>query len=238
MMLNNVCKIQVPCLQFLYHHTELIYSGWSTALSEGLQTSSFINCVPSSTYAFHLPGMHLIHCETITLQRSAELHTIAWERFGFKLHILPGSFSEDKLNITLGVSLSGNFDFPLNTTLVSAVYYIESSSKLLQPVTLEIEHCVLTEDEENLRALSFASAAIHPGYPQYKFHSVSEGIFSNTNTWGSVQVSSFSLVSIILSRKSAPIGYSAQIYQMKASGDMFNIHLVVTRHLNSYKQVS
>ena len=176
-----------------------------------------------------------------TLQHSSELQTIAWNRFGFKLHIPPDAISGHNLNISVGVSLSGNFKFPLNTTLVSAVYYINASSKLLQPVTIEMEHCLLLKSVNDIHALSFYVAEVYPGLPHYTFQQVRGGIFSSTNSWGSIFVSSFSLFSIswisdIFS--TAPIGYSAQIYQKKASGVMFNVRLVVTRHLSSCKEVS
>ena len=190
-------------------------------------------------YRFHLPGVHFIHSETFTLQHSTELQTIGWEKFGFKLHVPSDAFSENYLNITIGVSLSGNFKFPTKTTSVSAVYYVAMSSELLQPVTMEMEHCVIAKDEEHLRVLNFATAAIRPGYSIYNFDVINGGVFSTSNSWGSIQVSSFSL-NTITSNNTDSIGYSAQIVYRKkaASSIMFCVRLVVTRHLSSCKEVS
>ena len=225
------------------HDNEIFHAevfGWFIAHHEapGLPSDTLAN---SLSYKFHLPGVHFIHSETFALKHSTELQTVDWERFGFKLHIPPGTFSEHYLNITIGVSLSGNFKFPTDTTLVSAVYYIEMTSKLLQPVTMEIEHCVIAKEEEHLQALSFATAAIHPGYPLHNFDAISGGIFSTSNSWGSIQVSSFSEYSIISNRTDL-LGYSAQVvYQQKASNVYsyrFQVRLVVTRHLSVCKEVS
>ena len=183
--------------------------------------------------------MQFIGFESFTLQRNAELQTVTWNRFGFKLHVPPGAFHDQTLNITIGVSLSGNFKFPANSTLVSAVYYVETSSKLFQPVTIEMEHCLMLKDEDDVRELSFVVAEVHPGFPHYTFQVARWGVFSPANSWGSIQVSSFSLFSIISwitdLFKMPPVGYSAQIYQMKVSEIVFNVHLVVTRHLSSCK---
>ena len=219
-------------------------SGWSLShptASEGLHGH---NLVPPTTHEFHLPGMQLIGFETFTLQHSTEPQTIAWSRFGFKLHIPPDAISGHSLNIGVGVSLSGNFKFPSNTTLVSAVYYINASSKLLRPVTVEMEHCLLLRNDDDVHAVSFYVAEIHPGLPHYTFQPLRGGIFSSTNSWGSIQVSSFSLFSIswiidlFTDRTTPNITYSAQIYHRKASGIMFNVRLVVTRHLSPCKEVS
>ena len=183
-----------------------------------------------------------MHSETFILKHSTELQTVDWEKFGFKLHIPSDAFSDSEqyLNITIGISLSGNFKFLTNTTLVSAVYYVEMSPELLQPVTMEIEHCVITKEEEHFQALSFVTAAIQPGYLLYNFNALSGGVFSTSNSWGSIQVSSFSL-NALTSNSTDSLRYSAQVvYQQKliASRVIFKVRLVVARHLSSCKEVS
>ena len=195
-----------------------------------------------TTQEFHLPGIQLIGYESFTLQHSSEVQTITWSKFGFKLHIPPDAILGSHLNVSVGVSLSGNFKFPSNTTLVSAVYYIDASSKLLRPVTIEMEHCLLLRSGDDIHAVSFYVAEIYPGLPHYTFQPLRGGIFSSTNSWGSIQVASFSLFSISwitdLFRTAPNITYSAQIYHRKSSNIMFNVRLVVTRHLSPCKEVS
>ena len=185
----------------------------------------------------------MIHIESFTLKRSSKLQTIEWNRFGIKLHVPPDAFSESNYNnITVGVSLSGNFKFPTNTSLVSAVYYIESSSKLYQPITVEVEHCWISSDKNYSKQLSFLAAEMHPTYLlPHTFQTVPGGIFSSTSQWGSIQVSSFSSwLYAIMSLVSGDynINYSAQIYWKKTSKALFYVRLVVTRHLSSCKEVS
>lgn len=223
-------------------YAELFHSDWSFARHEDLPSESLVANSVSSR--FHLPGMHFIHSETFTLHHSSKVQTVDWERFGFKLHVPPEAFSEQYVNVTIGVSLSGNFKLPTNSTLVSAVYYVETSTKLLQPVTMEMEHCIIARSQENLQSLYFATATTLSDHPHYKFDILSGGIFSVSNSWGSIRVTSFSLNSIIsrftgfLGIAPPIIGYSAQIYQKKESAAIFNIRLVVTRHLSSCEEVS
>lgn len=233
-MRANIIIIPYACIGFYF-------PAWSTqypTTSGGHQGHAV---VPPVMPKFHLPGMQLLSIETYSLHDNTQPHTIAWNKFGFKLYIPPGAFHEKTLNITVGVTLSGNFKFPANSTLVSAVYYVEASSKLFRPVTIEMEHCLMSKDEDDFRELSFLVAEVHPGFPHYTFQAVRWGIFSPASSWGSIQVSSFSLFSIISwitdLFKTPPIGYSAQIYQMKVSQIVFNVRLVVTRHLSSCKEV-
>ena len=186
--------------------------------------------------------MQLIGFETFALQRSTELQTIAWNKFGFKLHVPPEAISGHSLNFSIGVSLAGNFRFPRNTTLVSAVYYIHTSTKLLRPVTIEMEHCVLLRNDDTIQSLSFYVAEIYPGLPHYTFQSLRGGVFSSSNLWGSIQVSSFSLFSIVSYItswfKTIPISYTAHVYQKKSCSKKFNVRIFVTRHLSTCEEVS
>ena len=217
----------------------MFYADPGRLIYEGPSLSSH-TLADSLPYRFDLPGVHFIHSETFTLKHSTEVQTVDWERFGFKLHIPSGAVSEHHLNITIGVSLSGNFKFPTNTTLVSAVYYVEISSKLLRQVTMEIEYGVIAKEEEHLQALSFAKAAIHPGYPLYNFDAISGGIFSTSNSWGSIQLSSFSQIAVTKKSNSpGALAYSAKVvYQQEEShaySYMFQVRLVVCRRLSAYK---
>ena len=52
----------------------------------------------------------------------------------------------------------GQFEFPENTVLVSGVYAISTTRKLLVPATIEVEHCVRLKSTEQCNRLCFVRA--------------------------------------------------------------------------------
>ena len=56
----------------------------------------------------------------------------------------------------------GQFEFPENTQLVSGVYAIYMPCKLLQPVTIEVEHCVcLKTMHRAMQSSQFCESLLH-----------------------------------------------------------------------------
>ena len=91
---------------------------------------------------------------------STEGGLFQWKGYGVKLNVpkdsLPPGMEECKINIRM--SLSGQFQLPEGTDLLSPVFWISATCKFTKPVTLEIQHCAFTEDEAVLSNLSFVSA--------------------------------------------------------------------------------
>ena len=75
-----------------------------------------------------------------------EAQTFNWKAYGLKLHIPPGSLPADleECRLLIKVGISGQFELPENTSLVSAIYWVdnEPQCKFSQPLTMEIQHCM------------------------------------------------------------------------------------------------
>ena len=97
--------------------------------------------------------------------------TFEWNGYGLKFHVpegsLPVGMGECRVNIRL--SLSGQFQLPEDTYLLSPVFWISAPCKSIKPVTLEIQHYALREDETVLSDLSFVSAKDSQKDLPYKF---------------------------------------------------------------------
>ena len=94
--------------------------------------------------------------------------------------------------------VGGEFKFPENTVLVSAVYSVSVSKPLLNSLTLEIQHCVDLRGQPGLsQYLKFAIApADTPSLP-YQFRIIEGGEFSSNSRYGSIQRKEFCLVCIL-----------------------------------------
>ena len=92
--------------------------------------------------------------------------------------------------------VGGTFRFPKGTQLVSAIYAISFAEDLLQPVTLEMQHCVLLKSEEQFKYLSFMIAHVDESAPPYEFHLINGGKFKVDNLYGRIKRQKFCLVGI------------------------------------------
>ena len=98
--------------------------------------------------AAHIRGTEIIAQKTFILTQ--EEIEIKFEGYRLQLHVpansLPAEVSETQLNVQ--VSLSGPFQIPSNSELLSAVYWIFSPTKFAKPITVRIQHCAALSSDK------------------------------------------------------------------------------------------
>ena len=122
-----------------------------------------------------------------------------WEQFGLRIGIEEDSllFSQT-VEVATAALVGGQFKFPKNTVLVSAVYAVSVSEPLLKPLRLEMQHCVDLRGRPGLsRYLKFAIAPVSTPSLPYQFSLVEGGEFSPDSRYGSIQRKEFCLVGIL-----------------------------------------
>ena len=168
-----------------------------------------------------------------------QARTFNWKGYGLKLHIpqgaLPPGLEECKLLMKVG--LSGQFELPENTSLVSAVYWIDSEPRrrFIQLLTVEIQHCVnlaLTSK------LSFVHAKCSQKKLPYEFEEAKEGEFPSESAYGFVQLTHFSIWSVIYRRLVPGVLYRARLYYLRKGVNQIDIHFVITKDLDTHATVS
>ena len=193
----------------------------------------------------YLRGVDVI-AET-SIQVTNQSQTFPWAGYGLKLHIpqgpLPTGLNECRLLIKMG--LSGQFALPQNTSLVSAVYWLDSEPRLKfsQPLTLEIQHCVKPNHSSRL---SFVHAKCSQTHLPYAFEAVEGGIFSSESAYGCTQCEHFSLMAIIcnpfllFNNTQVPEVqlYRASLYYIRKGANQIDIHFVITRDQEPHTTVS
>ena len=117
-----------------------------------------------------------------------------WEKYGLRI----GVQSTDTVEAAVVALIGGQFQFPPNTVLVSAVYAVSLSKPLLKRLILEIQHCVdLTGRLALIRHLKFAIAPVSTPSLPYQFSIVEGGEFSSNSWYGSIERKEFCLVCIL-----------------------------------------
>ena len=182
--------------------------------------------------------MHVIAETSVQVTNKAQ--TFHWAGYGLKLHIpqdaLPPGLEECQLLIKVG--LSGQFTFPQNTSLVSAVYWLDSEPrcKFSQPLTLEIQHYVKPTHSSRL---SFVQAKCSQRNLPYTFEILKGGEFSSLSAYGCIQVHHFSLISLVkrLILGEDDVTYRASLYYLRKGVNQREIHFVITKDQEAHVTV-
>ena len=121
-----------------------------------------------------------------------------WERYGLRIGVSEGSLlSEETAEAAVVALVGGNFVFPDNTVVVSAVYAVSLSRPLFKPLRLEIQHCVHITRRAQTKYIKFAIAPVDTPSLPYQFSIVEGGEFSAGEWYGSINREKFCLVSIV-----------------------------------------
>ena len=146
-----------------------------------------------------------------------------WEKYGFKMSVPQGSLEADETcDIAFKAIAHGQFQFPENTQLVSGVYAIAMTRKLLQPATVEVEHCVDLKTTDQCNHLSFVRAYCTQKDLPYIFKELEGGDFVPESSVGKISLTRFSLVSIV-DKDTSPVTESQPV---KARSDVYLAHLL------------
>ena len=115
-----------------------------------------------------------------------------WLNHGFKIHFpenaLPSEVNECRVHVT--ASLSGQFQFPDDTELISGIYWIATPHIFTKPVTVNIQHCSARTVHPS--TLTYIVAKCTQEDLPYKFNSLSGGVFAPSSRYGSISLTHFS----------------------------------------------
>ena len=144
-----------------------------------------------------LSDVHIVSKKLFLIQGDRP-QMMNWERYGLRIGVSEGSLSSEETAEAAVVALvGGDFKFPDNTVVVSAVYAVSLSRPLFKPLRLEIQHCVDLSRGVNPKYLKFAIAPVDTPSLPYHFSIVEGGEFSAGEWYGSINREKFCLVSIV-----------------------------------------
>ena len=173
--------------------------------------------------------------EMSVVVNSSHAQQIEWKGFGLKLTIHERSLPADlqQCVITIKASLTGQYEFPKNSHLVSAVFWLrcEPMCKFTKPIKVEIQHCARPENPN----LKFVRAVCSQKQLSYTFKQL-RGNFSSHSSYGVIELNSFSGLAIT-HEGSEDKEYCSQLFYL-GHPDLCKIHFVVTWNLEAHLTVS
>ena len=189
-------------------------------------------------FSDYLRGVDVIADASVLITNQAQ--TFHWTGYGLKLHIPQGTLPAglDQCRLLIKVGISGQFALPQNTSLVSAVYWLDSEPrcKFLLPLTLEIQHCAMSSQTSRL---SFALARCSQKNLPYTFEILDGGEFSSLSTYGCIQLQHFSLATLVkrLIMGEDNVRYCASLYYLRRGVNLREIHFVITKDQEAHVTV-
>ena len=127
-----------------------------------------------------------------------QAHSFEWREYGFMLHVPEGSLPPEMTQTTVDVrvSLSGQFEFPEDSDVVSATYWLSCPHKFMKPLDVEFQHCAAITDPSQRSQLSFVISKSTQG-SLCKFKVLEGGTFSQHSSYGRISLTDFSRLAIV-----------------------------------------
>ena len=120
----------------------------------------------------------------------------SWEEYGLVIEVFEGTLpSSETAEVAVIALVGGRFVFPINSQLVSVVYAISVSKPLLQPLKLDVQHCVKLIKPPQTKCLQFVIASKSNTF-FHEFATVEGGQFAINSCYGTIYRHSFSFIGI------------------------------------------
>ena len=169
---------------------------------------------------------------------SSRYQLITLEGFGLRLHIQEDSLPTgiEQCTLSIKASLAGQYEFPEESYLVSAVFWLrcEPTCKFTKPVTVEIQHCAKSENVDSLK-IKFVRALCSQTKLPYTFKEQG-GDFNRHSSYGVIQVNGFSGLAIT-QEGSGDREYCSQLFYL-GHPTSCQIHFVVMWNVEAHLTVS
>ena len=142
-------------------------------------------------------GADIIAATTLEVVPGTPL-TYTWDGHGLSLLIPADALKSNTPTLTMSIqaSLSGHFQLPDDTELVSGVYWVAFPQRFHQPVTMKVQHCAYLEHPDQLSSLFFITARCNQETLPYQFKELPGGVFSPDSSYGTIQLDHFSGVGV------------------------------------------
>ena len=153
---------------------------------------------------FLFPASDLTHRgvvveEQLFLAKGGNQQYYEWEECGLFLYIPENAISPlSSCEVRVSALAGGDFIFPDDYELVSAVYAVTFSHSLQHAIVIELQHCVDLQTRKHVDFMSFAVASPLPIPGSYKFIPIKGGRFNVQDRFGSIEASKSLCYCIIL----------------------------------------
>ena len=202
---------------------------------------SYTNASPSvcdcACGADFLRGVE-VYRETVLEVVGEKPQKVEWPGYGFFIEIPEGAVPPG-VTVSVGVKviLAGQFKFPENRQLISAIYWVSSSIEFIKEVSVNIQHCAVVRSEDQCSQFKFIIAKCSQSQLPYRFRE-REGLFSSHTQYGAIKLKQFSLIGETAPEDTDSLCTGFMFYKQQMPSPLtVDFHLVVVRDLEANLQV-
>ena len=135
-----------------------------------------------------------VYRETVLEVVGDKPQKVEWPGYGFFIEVPEGAVPPGvTASVGVKVILAGQFKFPENSQLISAIYWVSSSVEFVKEVAVNIQHCAVIRSEDQCSQFKFIIAKCSQKELPYKFRE-REGLFSSHTQYGAIKLKQFSLL--------------------------------------------
>ena len=199
--------------------------------------------------------MHLLHavcdCAGADFLRGIEVYRetvlevvgdkpqkVEWPGYGFFIEVPEGAVPPGvTASVGVKVILAGQFKFPENSQLISAIYWVSSSVEFVKEVAVNIQHCAVIRSEDQCSKFKFIIAKCSQKELPYNFRE-REGLFNSHTRYGAVKLKQFSLLGETAPEGTDTLCTAFMFYKQRLASPLtVDFHFVVVRDLEPILQV-
>ena len=198
-----------------------------------MQICTFFHCF----YTDFLRGVE-VYRETVLEVVGNKPQKIEWPGYGFFIEI-PNGAVPPGVTVSVGVKviLAGQFKFPENRQLISAIYWVSSSVEFLKEVAVSIQHCAIVRNEDQCSQFKFIIAKCSQNELPYTFRE-REGLFNSHTQYGTIKLKQFSLLGETAPDGTDTLCTAFMFYQQQMASPLtVAFHFVVVRDLEPNLEV-
>ena len=179
-----------------------------------------------------------VYRETVLEVVGDKPQKVEWPGYGFFIEVPEGAVPPG-VTVSVGVKviLAGQFTFPENRQLISAIYWVSSSVEFIKDVTVNMQHCAVIRSEDQCAQFKFIIAKCSQNQLPYKFRE-REGSFSSHTRYGAIKLKQFSILGETAPEGTDTLCTAFMFYKQRLASPLtVDFHFVVVRDLEPNLQV-
>ena len=179
-----------------------------------------------------------VYGETVLEVVGDKAQKLEWHGYGFYIEVPQGALPPGVTAVLrLKLILGGQFQFPKNSQLISALYWVSSSVEFLKEVAVNIEHCAIIKTKEQCSSLRFIIAKCSQTVAPYIFRE-KKGEFNPLSQYGTIKLKRFSIIGQIAPSDTETFCAALMFYKKKTTCPFVaDFHFVAVKDLRPSRQV-
>ena len=161
---------------------------------------------------------------------------LEWPGYGFYMEVPDGALPPSvTASVAVRAILSGQFQLPEDSQLISAIYWISASEVFLKEVAVNIQHCAIIRLEKDTSNFRFIIGKCSQKELPYRFRK-REGVFNACTQYATINLKQFSNVAVVAPHETEKLYVALKFYK-EVSNVCVDFIFTIVRYLGPVLKV-